>query len=154
RMRHLRGFGSHRRRDSLLLASCPPGCFQEELCAMQIQDRPPDASASSTFAAADLASAEPLLEQHGLYRVGLAYGRMIHRLRWLVIALWIIAVGVSVPFASQLGSVLTGGGYSFSGSESVRVNDILSQKLNLPPATVLVVFQSDQLTVTDPAYAS
>src|SRR5262249_16391562 len=43
--------------------------------------------------------------------------------------------------------------YSFSGSDSVRVNDILSQKLNLPPATVLVVFKSDQTPASDPAFA-
>src|SRR5262249_18989511 len=120
--RYLRGFGSHRRQDSLYLASFPPGCFQEETRAMPLQNRPPDASASP---GAGLASGELSLEGHGLYRVGLAYGRLIHHLRWLVIALWIVAVGASVPFASQLGSVLTGGGYSFSGSDSVRVGDIL-----------------------------
>src|SRR5258708_6312998 len=117
---------------------------------MRLQNPPADSPPSGV---PELASAEPSLEGHGLYRVGLAYGRLIHRLRWVVIVLWVVAVGVSVPFASQLGSVLTGGGYNFQASESVRVGAILGQKLHVPPATVLVVFQSTTTPATDPAYS-
>src|SRR5258707_13990112 len=103
--------------------------------------------------ARERASADPSREGHGLYRVGLAYGRLIHRLRWVVIVLWVVAVGVSVPFASQLGSVLTGGGYNFQASESAHVGALLGQKLHGPPATGLVVFQSPATPATDPADA-
>ncbi|HEV8193942.1 MAG TPA: MMPL family transporter, partial [Ktedonobacterales bacterium] len=103
--------------------------------------------------AIELASAEPPLEGHGLYHVGLAYGRLIYRLRWVVIMLWVVTVGVSVPFAAQLGTVLTGGGYNSQAGESAHVGDILKQKLHLPPATVLVVFQSAATPASDPAYS-
>ncbi len=117
---------------------------------MRLQLPPSDSPPSG---APELASADPSLDGHGLYRVGLAYGRLIHRLRWVVLVLWVVAVGVSVPFAAQLGSVLTGGGYNFQASESAHVGDILSQKLHVPPATVLVVFQSTATPATDPAYS-
>src|SRR5258705_5606169 len=150
RVRHLLGRGRDRRRDQIHLVACPPGCFQEDQRAMRLQLPPSDSPPSG---APELASADPSLDGHGLYRVGLAYGRLIHRLRWVVIVPWVVAVGVSVPFASQLGSVLTGGGYNFQASESVRVGDILGQKLHVPPATVLVVFQSTATPATDPAYS-
>src|SRR5205823_3717205 len=93
-----------------------------------------------------------LLESHGLYRLGLAYGRQVYRFRWFIIALWIIIVGVSIPFASQLSSVLQGGGYTFKDSESIRVDNLLTSKLHQPLTQALVVFQSMNRQVSDPAY--
>ena len=92
------------------------------------------------------------LESHGLYRLGIAYGRQVYRFRWLIIALWIIILGVSIPFASQIGSVLQGGGYTFQNSESNRVDNLLTSKLHQPLTQALVVFQSTNTPVSDPAY--
>jgi RND superfamily putative drug exporter len=92
------------------------------------------------------------LESHGLYRAGLIYGRQIYRIRWLVIALWLVALIVSVPFASKVASVLSGGGYTFSGSDSVRVANILTDKLHQPPVQAIVVFQSATTPVSAPGY--
>ncbi len=89
---------------------------------------------------------------HGLYRFGVGYGRLIYRLRWLVLALWIAALIAAAPFAAQVASVLTGSGYSFSGSESVKVNNILASKLNQPKETLIVVFQSSDAYVNDASY--
>jgi putative drug exporter of the RND superfamily len=92
------------------------------------------------------------LESHGLYRLGLAYGRQVYRFRWFIIALWIIIVGVSIPFAGQISSVLQGGGYSFKDSESIRVDTLLTSKLHQPLTQSLVVFQSTNTAVSNPAY--
>ena len=89
---------------------------------------------------------------HGIYRFGVAYGRVIHRLRWIVLALWVAGLVAAVPFAAQVSSVLTGNGYSFSGSESVKVNHTLTDKLHQPASTLIVVFQSSTAHVTDAAY--
>src|SRR5947207_11314600 len=89
------------------------------------------------------------LESHGLYRLGLAYGRQVYRFRWFIIALWIIIVGVSIPFASQISSALQGGGYSFKDSESIRVDNLLTSKLHQPLTQALVVFQSTNTAVND-----
>lgn len=74
---------------------------------MQIQDRSQEQDAVSA------SSRKRSLETHGLYRLGLAYGRQVYRFRWFIIVLWIIILGVSIPFAGQITSVLQGGGYSF-----------------------------------------
>lgn len=94
------------------------------------------------------------IEGHGLYRVGLAYGRFIYRIRWLVIVLWIAGLATSIPFAGKLSSVLTGGGYTFKGSESIKVANILTDTLHQSTTQLLVVFQSPDTPATDPAYQS
>ena len=113
---------------------------------MQTQNRP------ASDAGAPPSSGET--EVHGLYRLGLSYGRLMYRLRWLVIALWVIGLAVSVPFAAKVSTVLSGGGYSFSNSESTRVGDVLTQKLHQPSVQGLVVLQSATTLVSDPAYAA
>src|SRR5947209_9026743 len=113
---------------------------------MQIQEKSQDGLKKG-----DKSKKTSALESHGLYRLGLAYGRQVYRFRWLIIALWIIIVGVSIPFASQISSVLQGGGYSFKDSESIRVDNLLTSKLHQPLTQALVVFQSANTAVSDPA---
>jgi len=134
---------------------------------MQLQQRPSieEATASSSSTPPQLSEAAPgadsgaqqgqiegQLERHGLYRVGLAYGRLIYRLRWLILALWLIGLAASVPFASSLSSVLSGGGYNFSGSESAKAANLAIDVVHQPASQVLVVFQSSDTLVSDAAY--
>ncbi|HEU0025658.1 MAG TPA: MMPL family transporter [Ktedonobacterales bacterium] len=92
-------------------------------------------------------------EVHGIYRFGLGYGRLVHKLRWLIVAVWLVGLVAAVPFAAQVTSVLSGGGYSYSGSESVKANNIVAGKLKTPDSTLLVVFQStDGSRPTDASY--
>ena len=100
------------------------------------------------------AAHDDAIKSHGVYRFGLAYGRLVHKLRWFILAIWVIALAASVPFAAQLTSVLTGGGYNLNQSESVAVGNLIQQKFNLPQSSVLVVFQSADTPVSDPAYQS
>ncbi len=97
-------------------------------------------------------SAESALAPHPSFRPGLAYGRFIHRFRWFLFAFWIVAVGASVPFATRLPSLLSGGGFQVSGSESAQVSHELIEKLDIPPSTLTVVFHSATTNVNDPAY--
>jgi RND superfamily putative drug exporter len=95
---------------------------------------------------------ETSLETHRIYRVGMAYGRVVYRFRWFVLAFWLIALAASLPFASKLPGILSGGGYSFSGSESVHVANLLTSKLHQSPSQLIVVFQSPATSVSDPGY--
>jgi RND superfamily putative drug exporter len=92
------------------------------------------------------------LESHGLYRLGLGYGRLVHRLRWLIIALWLAGVAAGVPFAARVGSVLAGGGFSAGSSESSRAAGLIARALRQPATRLLVVFQSSGATAADPDY--
>jgi len=142
------------------------GAEGQENTGMQLQERPPEMVVEMPEAASrdaeDMATAQAggrngdggrgEIEAHGLYRVGLAYGRLAHRLRWVILALWVVALAVSLPFAARLSSVLSGGGYSFEASESVKVNHLAVDVVHQPASTLLVVFQSDATPVADAAY--
>jgi RND superfamily putative drug exporter len=117
---------------------------------MQLQEKPHDVVVTADESVG--AGSDGKLNTHGLYRLGFNYGRMIYRLRWVVIALWAVGLAVSLPFAAQLTSKLTGGGYSMNNSESVGVTDTMINRLHAPPSTLLVAFHSDSVAVTDPAY--
>src|SRR5690349_16136610 len=117
---------------------------------MQLQEKPRDAVVTAGEAAGT--ESDGKLHTHGLYRLGFNYGRAIYRLRWVVIALWAIGLAASLPFAAQLTSKLTGGGYTMSNSESVGVSNTLVDRLHAPPSTLLVAFHSDSVAVTDPAF--
>jgi putative drug exporter of the RND superfamily len=95
---------------------------------------------------------EQMLEAHRSFRWGLAYGRFVYRSRWFILILWLVILAASVPFASKLSSVLSGGGYSFNGSESVHVSNALIDRLHMSPSQITVVFQSASANVSDPAY--
>lgn len=116
---------------------------------MQVQDSP---ESPHTTAADGPAAVHSALEKHALYRLGLAYGRQVHRFRWYIVGLWLVALLVSLPFDAKLSGVLKSGGFSFGGSESVQVSNTLVNTLHYAPSQLYVVFQSDSATVADPAY--
>ena len=88
----------------------------------------------------------------GMYRFGFTYGKFIHKTRWIVIALWVILLASSVPFAIRLPSILTGGGYSLPDSESGAVSKVLGETFHQPSAQLLVVFQSADTAVSNPKF--
>jgi uncharacterized membrane protein YdfJ with MMPL/SSD domain len=121
---------------------------------MRVRERPDEGQTYDTNGEGTTGEAGggPEREPRGLYRVGFAYGRLIYRLRWLVIVLWVLGVAASVPFAARVSSVLTGGGFSFKGSDSVRAGDLVASVLHQPQSQVIVVFQSSSTPVADPSF--
>ncbi len=122
---------------------------------MRVQERPQDSPQDSSQdgsqdgsqgSAPQPAKVSPDQAQ-GLYRVGLAYGRFIYRVRWIVLILWFVGLAISVPFAAKVSSALSGTGYSFSGSESIHADNLISSKLHTPASSVQVVFQSPSTPV-------
>ncbi len=84
--------------------------------------------------------------------LGLAYGHLVYRFRWAIIALWMILILGSLPLAGKVQTVLQNSGYSINGSESQTVDTILTSKLHQPATQILAVFQSSTTPVSDPAY--
>jgi uncharacterized membrane protein YdfJ with MMPL/SSD domain len=82
----------------------------------------------------------------------LAAGRFVHRFRWFLLLFWLAAVGASVPFATRLPALLSGGGFQVRGSESTQVSLDLNEQLHVPPSSLTVVFHSATTNVSDPAY--
>jgi hypothetical protein len=78
--------------------------------------------------------------------------KFIHKTPWIVIALWVIALASSVPFAMRLPSILTGGGYGLPHSESGTVSKVLGNTFRQLSAQLLVVFQSPDTAASNPNF--
>ena len=81
-------------------------------------------------------------------------GRAMVRLRYVVLALWALAVLVALPFAPRVARALAPGGFSSSAMESQQAVDALQQGLHTSFTNVLVIFSSDALTADDPRFAA
>ncbi|HEY8446471.1 MAG TPA: MMPL family transporter [Thermomicrobiales bacterium] len=79
-------------------------------------------------------------------------GRQAYRWRWGVIVIWLAVLIASLPFLPRIEEPLKVGGFGSANSEAARARELLVRELGLSPSTVLVIFQSDSLTVNDPQY--
>ena len=52
----------------------------------------------------------------------------LRRRRWLVLALWVLALAAALPFAARQSENLTGGGFGVPGSQSERVDAALPEQ--------------------------
>ena len=82
-------------------------------------------------------------------------GRLAYTYRRLVIAAWLLACIISAPFILRLPTVLEVGGFSNPEIEAARARAVLEEEIPSFSSSVLVIiFESDDLTATDPAFAS
>ena len=87
---------------------------------------------------------------HGFFA---ALGDFVARYRWLVLAAWIVFVGVSVLGARQVKGELVSGGINVPGSESNRGETILADEFDRRPTkTAAAIFTSHKFKVTDQQY--
>ena len=82
------------------------------------------------------------------------YGAFIYRTRWMVLAIWLVILGVcGALFAPNAGSVLKAGGIEDPDSEAAEATRILEEEFNNSALNnAVIVYRSDDLTVDDPAY--
>lgn len=90
-------------------------------------------------------------------RPRLAY-RLAHnmpRLRWPILLGWLLLLSVGGAFALSVNSVLSGGGWYASGSQSERAAAGIASAdlLGRNRTTVTLVIRSDRYPTTDPAFA-
>lgn len=93
-----------------------------------------------------------LLQVRGIYRVALAYGRFVHRFRWLILLTWLVVVAVSVVLMVQTVGLLGSGNTSSDGSESAQVAQLLKTRLHRTGSQVLVVLHATSTRLSAPAY--
>lgn len=80
-------------------------------------------------------------------------GAWLYRNRFAVIGFWLVAVIVAGLGAARITQVLSGGTGGIAGSQSERVEQVLSSEFKNPYAQVLVlVARSDRQTIDDPTY--
>src|SRR3989454_2970536 len=79
-------------------------------------------------------------------------GRIVTRYRWLIVVLWIFAIGIALPFAPQATQVLHSGGFVSPDFESEQAITLLAQKLHFDPTIVQVIFTSRRYSADSPAF--
>ena len=82
-------------------------------------------------------------------------GRFTYRYRWYVIIAWILLLVASIPILPRVPGELAAGGFSSPHTEAAQARVTLEQ--NIPgynPSTMIVMFQDQQLTATDPAFVA
>nr|BBH91162.1 putative conserved membrane protein, MmpL family [Thermosporothrix sp. COM3] len=81
-------------------------------------------------------------------------GRISIRYRWLIVALWGVAVLAALPFAPFASQVLHSGGFTSPDAESQQAINLLIDKLKLKDTAVQIIYESKQkdLSVDDPRF--
>jgi uncharacterized membrane protein YdfJ with MMPL/SSD domain len=81
------------------------------------------------------------------------WGAYVYRVRWFVLAAWLLVLVVCGPLAGKAADALQAGGIEAPGSDSSVAADLLSSEFDVSALNnVAVVFRSDSLTVDDDEY--
>ncbi|MEZ4520230.1 MAG: MMPL family transporter [Thermomicrobiales bacterium] len=81
------------------------------------------------------------------------FGLFLARWRWPVVIAWIVLIVIAGYFASQFHNRLTSPTFTTTGSESERVTQLLEDQFAQSfTEQDLIVFESDSLTASDPAF--
>jgi len=85
-----------------------------------------------------------------------ALGRGVYRRRWLVLALWVVAVAVGISLAPGLADQLKVGGFDDPDLPSARAAAFIERQFNSTPSSFLVVYRltsaaRDETSITDGA---
>jgi RND superfamily putative drug exporter len=87
---------------------------------------------------------------HGFFP---SLGNFVARFRWLVLAVWIVFVGVAALGAVKVKGSLVSGGINVPGSESDRGQIVLADEFDRRPVkTAAAIFTSARFKTTDPQY--
>src|SRR5215213_1928894 len=79
-------------------------------------------------------------------------GRMAYRWRWAILIIWGAALLLSLPVLPRVAESLKVGGFSSPNTEAAHAREVLQRELGFAPSTLLVVYQSDELRASDPAF--
>jgi len=79
-------------------------------------------------------------------------GYAVVRYRWLIIAIWAIALLASAPAAPRIASVLQPGGFTSPDLQSQQALDVLQRNLNARFTSLEIIFTSNRLAVSDPRF--
>ncbi len=83
-----------------------------------------------------------------------AFGRLVYRFRWLVLAFWVIVLGVALPFAPRVTEPLRVGGFADPALESSKAAAMLATDLGYSTSDVIVTYSSNDpaLVATNPRF--
>ena len=81
-----------------------------------------------------------------------AWGRVVYRLRWLVLVASILSLAAAVSLMGYGGRLGTGEFSPPQGTQSGRVDELLGKELPKNPPSFTLIFSSEKMKATDPAF--
>ena len=81
-----------------------------------------------------------------------AWGRVVYRFRWLVLAASIFSLAAAIFLMGYGGRLGTGEFSPPEGTESGRVEKLLDEELPEDPPSFTLIFGSDEMKATDSAF--
>ncbi len=81
-------------------------------------------------------------------------GRFAYRCRWPIIAAWALLLLAAVPVLPRIEEPMKVGGFSSAETEAARARETLERELGFSPSMMVVIFQSDRFTATDPGFVA
>jgi putative drug exporter of the RND superfamily len=79
-------------------------------------------------------------------------GPFAYRYRWPILSFWAVVLVTATLFAPKLGGQLKGGGFEGSGRDSELAKDLMVEEFGLPRATLVIVFDGDNLSARSEEY--
>ncbi len=79
-------------------------------------------------------------------------GPLAYRYRWPILSFWAVVLVTATLFAPKLGGQLKGGGFEGSGRDSELAKDLMVEEFGLPRATLVIVFEGDNLSAKGEEY--
>ncbi len=81
-------------------------------------------------------------------------GRCMYRMRWVILVIILLLVGLSAFYGTSVFGLLKSGGFDDPQSESTHAANILNAQLGGATADVVILMQSDTLSVKDAAFTA
>ena len=79
-------------------------------------------------------------------------GLLAYRYRWPILSFWAVVLVTATLFAPKLGGQLKGGGFEGSGRDSELAKDLMVEEFGLPRASLVIVFEGDNLSAKGEEY--
>ncbi len=80
------------------------------------------------------------------------FGKLIYKMRWLIVCAWLVLVMVCLPVAPHAIGVFKTTGFRVDDSESVRTENLINEKIGMGSNKFIVIYSSQELKTSDPAF--
>jgi hypothetical protein len=90
--------------------------------------------------------------QRGFPEMLATWGHVVYRLRWLVLIFSVLSLAATIYLMGYGGPPGTDESAPPPSTEAGRTDDLLDRELPKSPPSFTLVFSSDKLKVTDPAF--
>ncbi len=79
-------------------------------------------------------------------------GRLIYKIRWVIVLIWIALIASAAPLGSKLTDPFTSMGFNDPSSESAQANQVLNNEIGYNANRYIVIYKSHSMRTTNPKF--